>query len=210
MEKIYPSVEMVSPRASRYDGEAPHRKHRRQEPWRDHATGAALLSPKERAVQTTYWPVHSLMRALAANDAFLDAIECVRNGVESADRIARRYVRRAGWAREVMRHVVEKAASSESSNPQMRVLGVAAVAVFVNAPLTQADPAQWTHAKRLREAATMLVRLGSRRCLICDAVLAHDGGRRRYCAAHDSAWRQRADREAILALLNDVGRALRV
>jgi hypothetical protein len=68
------------------------------------------------------------------------------------------------------------------------------------------------HAKRYREAAAMLTRFGSGRCLVCGDVLASDGPGRRYCAAHQSqaSIRERADREAILTLLNSAADALRI
>jgi hypothetical protein len=187
------------------------------EPWLDRATGEPavdedgkpVLSPKERAVQTTYAPVHALVRGLAADQAFLDAIERVRIGSESADRVARRYVWREGRPRALMRRVIERAADSEVADPQLRVLGVGAVAVWPSAPLRDGDPTEWTHAKRLPRAAAMLARLGAGRCIICGTPLATDG-RRRYCGVHQQAAgiRERADREAILALLNSAADAL--
>jgi hypothetical protein len=128
------------------------------------------------------------------------------------DQLARRYVRREGRPRDVMRHIIGRAVISESAHPQFRVLGVATVAVWVNAPLADGDPLEWTHAKRLPQAATMIARLGSGQCLHCGCNLANDGLRRRYCALHEqeAAYSKRADREAILALLNGAGDALGV
>lgn len=208
------SAESFAPPGGSYPGEAPRRRHRRVEPWRDCETGKPLLaSPKERATHATSAPLQALVRALAADQPFLEAIERVRADSESVDQIARRYVRREGRGREVMRRVIERAAASASSNPQQRILGVGITAVFINAPLAADDPTTWTHAKRLPQAAAMLARLGAGGCLQCGSALAaSDGARRRYCAAHaKDAWlRERADQDAILALLNGAARALSI
>lgn len=208
--KFSPSAKRVAAGERRYDGEVRRARHRRLEPWIDRESGAGL-PPKERAVQTAYAPVHALVRALAIDQAFLDAVECVRIGSESADQLARRYVRRESRPRDVMRYVIERAAASRIANAQLRVLGVAAVAVWPSAPLSENEPTEWTHAKRLPQAAAMLARLGARQCVVCGTPLASDG-RRRYCGTHerDASLRERADREAILGLLNAVGDALGV
>jgi ketosteroid isomerase-like protein len=124
------------------------------------------------------------------------------------------YVLRERRPREAMRRTIERAAVCDSPDPQRRVLSVADAGVVVDSPLADDDPTEWTHAKHYREAATMLTRLGSGRCLVCGDALACDGPRqrRRYCAVHEpqASIRERADREAILALLNSVADALRI
>ena len=113
-----------------------------------------------------------------------------------------------------MRHIIERASASSVSNPQLRVLGVATVAVFPNAPLNEGDPTEWTHAKHLPHAAAMVARLGAGKCLRCGTRIAGDGHRRRYCAVHEreatATFRVSPDREAIRALLNSAGDALRI
>ena len=156
-------------------------------------------------------PVHELVFVLAYNDDFLATVEQVREGAD-LDAIARRYVRREGRTLRVMRHVLVRAAASRSEFPAQPVLELGVVSVAVDAPLSPDDPADWPHAKRRGEAALMLARLGSRRCIECGARLASDGRRRRYCGAHPGGpyadQTERADREAITNLLNAVGDAL--
>jgi hypothetical protein len=187
----------------------PRRSHRRIQPWAEFDP-----SPKELAQQTRFFPVQQLARGLAYDDAFLGAIERVRTGRESVEQAARRYVWREGRPREVMRRIIERAAVCDSPYPQRRVLSIADTGVAVDAPLADDDPTEWSHAKRHREAAAMLTRLGSGCCLVCGDALASDGlrQRRRYCAAHQpqASIRERADREAILALLNSAADALHI
>lgn len=199
----------MAPASGPDNGELPRRPHRRIQPWADFDLG-----PKELAQQTRFFPVQQLARGLAADPAFLDAIERVRTGRESVDQVARRYVRREGRSRAVMRRIIERAAGCDSPYPQRQVLSVADAGVVLDAPLADDDPTEWTHAKRHSEAVAMLTRLGSGRCLVCGDALASDGPRRRrrYCAAHQpqASIRERADREAILALLNSAADALNI
>jgi hypothetical protein len=186
------------------------RKHRRVEPWVDAETRRPVpLSDREWAEQARVAPVLRLAEVLAQDPPFLEAIERLRTGDVTADQLARRYVRREGRPRRVMRHVFEFVADSDSESPQMRLYRL--VDPWRSEPLTP-DPKQWRHAKRFREAAARLACRGSGRCLDCGAKLATDRGREGYCASHESVTHtyERAHREAILALLNTVGDALGV
>jgi hypothetical protein len=183
------------------------RPHRTRQPFRDFQLG-----PKERAAQSRVAPVRALVAVLGHDEAFLELIEAVRKGNVSAGEGARRYVRRDGRPRRVIRHVIERAATSRSTHPQLRVYGVALTTVWTSAPLGPGDPTEWTHAKRLPDAAAMVAALGAGECIVpgCRTRLRRESSRRRYCSSHESeaGLRGRADREAVLALLNGVGDAL--
>jgi hypothetical protein len=205
----------MTPETRPDNGVKPRREHRRVDEFYDRATGepAGFLA-KERAVLARHAPLRALARALAADDVFLDAVERARVGLESAEQVARRYVRRDGRPRRVMQRLVEQAAASPGSSPQLRVLSVAASATFTTAPLAESDPKRWPHARRLPKAAAMVVSLGANRCLVCKKVLTDGAARRRYC---DSCERERpaylherGDQEMMLGLLNGAADALGV
>ena len=138
----------------------------------------------------------------------IDGLEDMTTGQAfRIDRLARRYVRKEGRPLRLVRHIIRQAAESDLHPPQ-NVLLIGSTGTVVG----DDSAAEWTHAKRLPEVATMFVRLGASQCLVCGGQLRDGGSGRRYCSAHEqsASLRERADSEAISALLVAAAEALGV
>jgi hypothetical protein len=203
------------------------------------------LGPKELAGQRRIAPVAVLVGVLSRHRDFLDHVTTLRASLWSSaaldsqllDQVAGAYVRRAGYTRDVMAHVLAEAAYNAhgqyvfgpiAPTRPHSVTSLATVAVFVDDQLTNEDPRHWPHAKRWHEAALILAAVGAGRCphLVerhgrlecCGTVpsrVERDGRQRRYCTRHQPNTKfeksaERSDREAVTNLLRAVGQALGV
>lgn len=198
---------------TRNDAEVPLRRHRRREPWCDRATGEPVSDP-ERAASIRCWPAVELVAALAGAGAFRRLVPQVRDGSKSVVDAARWFARSGGRPLRVVAYVIEQAAESAFSDPQLAVYSVMPTIGAAtgsrpaetwqedtpHGPITNerreagrlraehktqgGQQRQWTHSS-MRRAAVMVALLGSGSCIRCGATLAGDGSRRRYCAAHE-------------------------
>ena len=171
-----------------FAGDVPRRLHRPRDPW-----PSLELSPRELAASRRMAPVVELVSVLAFDACFLEAVEEVRRG-GSPDAVAARYVWREGRTRRVVRELLVVPARERPEYPAHPILALAGFAEMVGSQLDPGSSKEWPHAKR-RDAAIWLARVGARRCIHCNAPLASDGGRRRYCTTHTPRGR-RAERSS--------------
>ena len=216
----------------------PGRRKSALQPW-----AGLELGPKELAAQRRVAPAAALLGGLVRDETFVANVWAVRasfgerpeyNGAlalvgfrpQLIDEVAGRYVKRAGYARDVMAHVLAKAVNLQ--NPLMVLTLSTRTVVFVDEDLTDEDPRHWPHAKRWHEAGLVLAAVGAGKCphLVerggrleaCGTVpgrLGEDGRQRRYCSRHQPQTKfekssDRADREAVTNLLHAAGEALGV
>ncbi len=220
MSKTFATKNSVGPVRAGNDGLLPRGRKAAFQPW-----SGLELGPKELAAQRRIAPVAVLVGVLSRDRAFLDHVTTLRASFWSSatldpqlrDQIAAAYVRRAGFTRDVVAHVLAETAYNAhreyvfgpiAPTRPHSVTSLATVAVFVDDHLTNEDPRHWPHAKRWHEAALILAAVGAGRCphLVerhgrlecCGTVpsrLERDGRQRRYCSRHQLPPKKKRDEE---------------
>lgn len=219
-----------------FDTKTPRRVHRTKQPWvevevvldRDGRIAELIpggktfeLGNKERATQASIRPLMTLTNALARSPEALQQLESIREG-ENPCEVAKNYVWRAGFTREVVAEVFRLAAASPVRDGRVAFCGVAKSAVWVNAPVGEGDAKQWGRAQSDPRIALRLTMIGGGRCSLledgeaCGVKLAHDRGRQRFCSVHEqrraNEYRceilDRNERVEITKFLHRVGRSL--
>lgn len=204
-------VNRLTPDRPRFDGLVPPRPHRPHLLFNDD-------NAAQRDAAARHEPVFQFVSVFCTDSDFADNVQAVRSESATADEIASKYVRRAGYSRRVMTEIIERVVDYPGDvKPGVKLLA----SYGVNLELEVSEPTQWPHAKRRGEAAGMLAMLGAGRCCgfqfkpegkdLCRVKLASDSGTRRYCGIHKQPpGAARGDREAITELLCGMGVALRV
>lgn len=190
------------------------------------------MDPNLRLAAIRLTPVQDLVGVVVQDRAARESVLSIAGGDATAEKVASRYVRRAGFTRDVVAEVFRRAAAATDKWE----LSLAIESVGWMAPqfvLEDPKPRQWSHAKEHSFSAARLMMVGSGRCSgrvirekgdraahgrlaafrgfdVCGATIASDKGRARYCDLHepDLADFARQDRVAITALLTAVGECL--
>lgn len=164
-------------------------------------------------------PLIALRDALRSDACFREWVRKVEADEATIEEVASAYAWRDGRPRLVVYEIVRRIVEMDG-DLTLRVLNFPPVpSAALDAP---SEAPRWRRIGNWQEAAELLVRLGSRRCLACGEPLSSRPrrpgqaaprtrrGERRYCQRHEGLdrheeWHGRAEQEAILGLLSAVG-----
>jgi hypothetical protein len=167
---------------------------KRHRPTQRDLTGS---TPKEVDAEAVLWPLSVLTGVLGRDPAFRDHCSGIRDGSQSVEDVARRYVRRDWLGRRVIEHLLRVGATR---GPAM-LSSECGYAVASDAPRGPRDRARGTRSNaRHKHGAELLARLGAGLCQREGCITRPRKGR--YCAAHwPDRYEQDADSRAIREVL---------
>ncbi len=127
----------------------------------------ANSTPKEIAADAASLAYLTLVSVLARDEAFMAAVATIRDNPDALDRIARRYVAKAGAGRRVIARMLSTAAAApDDTHARARLHNLAGWAVWADDELEDGERTRWGRSNAgYRRAAVLLARRGAGLCL---------------------------------------------